>query len=67
MPKTSPPLSNLLTPSEAAHRIGISPQTLANWRCTKRYELQFIQIGRTIRYRADDIERITQAGLVKAQ
>ena len=48
----------LITESEAAAYMGVKPQTLATWRCTKRYPLPFIRVGRrAIRYRLTDIEK----------
>ncbi|MFC1552196.1 helix-turn-helix domain-containing protein [Candidatus Latescibacterota bacterium] len=51
-----PELSRLLTPDEAAAILGVSPQTLAVWRTTKRYPLAFVKVGRLIRYRIEDIK-----------
>lgn len=48
--------SNLLTPQDVAARLGISVPTLATWRCTKRYALTYIKIGRLVRYRLADVE-----------
>lgn len=48
--------TNLLTPQEAAKYIGTKPNTLAVWRCTKRYDLPFVKIGRKVFYRARDVE-----------
>jgi excisionase family DNA binding protein len=46
----------LLTPKQAAEYLGVKENTLAVWRSTKRYELPFIKIGRSIRYRVSDLE-----------
>lgn len=46
----------LLTPQEVADRLGVSPTTLATWRCTKRYPLAYVKVGRLVRYRAGDVE-----------
>jgi hypothetical protein len=40
-----PALSRLLTEDEAADILGVTPQTLSVWRCTKRYPLPFIKAG----------------------
>ena len=48
--------SNLLTPQGVADRLGVSITTLATWRCTKRYALTYIKIGRLVRYRLSDVE-----------
>lgn len=45
-----------LTPKEAADLLKISEQTLAIWRCTKRYDLPYYRVGRRIRYTRADID-----------
>lgn len=40
----------LLTPAQMAEFLGVTPGTLAVWRCTKRYALPYIKIGRSVRY-----------------
>ena len=47
----------LLTEAQTASFLGLRPQTLAVWRCTHRYRLKYIRVGRAIRYRATDVER----------
>lgn len=48
----------LLGEKEAAERLGLTNhKTLAVWRCTKRYSLPFIRVGRLIRYDAAEIEK----------
>jgi len=47
--------NQLMTPHEAADLLGIEVQTLATWRCTGRYELPFVRVGRAIRYRRADV------------
>ncbi|MEY8099851.1 helix-turn-helix transcriptional regulator [Falsihalocynthiibacter sp. S25ZX9] len=46
----------LLTPKDVAVRLGISTTTLATWRCTKRYPLAYVKVGRLVRYRAGDVD-----------
>lgn len=46
----------LLTEAEAADYLGVKPQTLCAWRCTKRYSLPYIKVGRLVRYRPEDLE-----------
>jgi len=36
---------------------GISPDTLSVWRCTGRYNLPFVKIGRLVRYRKSDLDK----------
>ena len=45
-----------LTPDDVADMLDVSPQTLASWRTTGRYDLPFLRIGRLVRYRRSDIE-----------
>ena len=46
----------LLTEAEAADYLSVEPQTLCAWRCTRRYNLRFIKVGRLVRYRFEDLE-----------
>jgi excisionase family DNA binding protein len=45
----------LLTSVEAAAFLGVKKETLAIWRCTKRYNLPFVRVGRLIKYRKSDL------------
>ena len=42
-------------PRKAADFLGISKETLAMWRCTKRYALPYIKVGRLVKYREADL------------
>ena len=46
----------LLTPQDVANRLGVSTTTLSTWRCTKRYPLPYVKVGRLVRYRLADVE-----------
>jgi excisionase family DNA binding protein len=48
--------TTLLTPAEVAERLGVSAATLATWRCTKRYPLSYVKVGRLVRYRIADLD-----------
>lgn len=48
---------DLLTRKEAAEYLECSPQTLATWAITGRYDLPFLKIGRKVRYRRADLDR----------
>ena len=48
--------SPLLTRKEAAAYLGVTQQTLAIWKCTGRYDLPCIKIGRLVKYRRSDLE-----------
>lgn len=45
----------LLDPADAAKFLRVKPQTLAVWRCRKRYGLRFIPVGRLIKYQRRDL------------
>jgi excisionase family DNA binding protein len=46
----------LLTPAEAAAYIGVTESTLSVWRCVQRYDIQFIKVGRLVRYRLSALD-----------
>lgn len=46
----------LFNPPEAAEYIGISKDTLSVWRCTGRYAIPYIKVGRLIRYRRSALD-----------
>lgn len=45
-----------LTPAETATILGVKIETLAIWRCTHRYPLPFVKIGRKVFYRGTDVK-----------
>ncbi|MER2511027.1 MAG: helix-turn-helix domain-containing protein [Nitrosomonas ureae] len=46
----------LFTPIETAEYIGATEKTLAVWRCTGRYAIPFIKVGRLVKYRKSDLD-----------
>jgi len=46
----------LLDTKEAARYLGLAPETLVNWRCTKQYDLPYCKVGRLVRYRREDLD-----------
>lgn len=50
----------LLAPERAAAYLGVSPQTLNNWRCTGRGP-KFVRVGRLIRYRLEALDKWIEA------
>ena len=46
-----------LTERQAAERLGLKPQTLANWRSTGRHGLPFLKLGRSVRYDLTALEK----------
>lgn len=51
--------TQLLKPSEAAERLGVSVNTLESWRCRKTYPLRYVKVGSKVFY----TERAIQAFL----
>ncbi|MCG2683976.1 MAG: helix-turn-helix domain-containing protein [Planctomycetales bacterium] len=41
----------------ASEILGLADGTLSVWRCTRRYPLPYTKIGRSVRYRVEDLER----------
>lgn len=50
--KTNP----LLSAREAANYLGITEQTLATWRCNKRYGIPYVKVGRLVKYRQSSLD-----------
>lgn len=61
------PERELLTTGETADWLAVRPQTLAKWRCTAEVEIPFVRIGRTIRYRKEDLMRFLATNTVAAR
>ena len=49
--------SKLWSPEQVAEMLGVSKQTLAVWRCERRYPLRYVKVGSRVRYRPSDVER----------
>lgn len=47
----------LFTRKKAAEYLSVSPNTLAVWASTGRYQLNFIKVGRKVRYRRSDLNK----------
>ena len=54
-------LELLLTPKEVSELLKVTEGTLKVWRCTKRYPLQYIRVGRAIRYRESAVQAFLQS------
>ena len=54
--KTSQNITPLLEPSEVSRILGVTVKSLAVWRCTKRYALPYIKVGKSVRYRSEDVQ-----------
>lgn len=49
---------------EAANYLGVAPQTLAVWACTKRYYLPQIKVGRHVKYRQSDLDAFIERNTI---
>lgn len=50
------PTDPLLTPPEAAVYLGVTENTLSVWRCVGRYNIQFVKVGRLVKYRKSALD-----------
>lgn len=55
----------LLTEDQAAELLGVAPATLQVWRSTRRYPLDFVKVGRVVRYRSSAIETFINSRTVQ--
>jgi predicted DNA-binding transcriptional regulator AlpA len=58
--------NDLLTSTEVSKILGVSTQTLAVWRCNKRYSLSYVKVGRYVRYRYGDVLTFVQSRTIEA-
>lgn len=56
----------LLMPSEVADLLGVTTQTLAVWRCERRYVLPYVKVGSYVRYRPADVDQFIATRLQDA-
>jgi excisionase family DNA binding protein len=55
-PQPSVTKNELLTTAQMAEVLGLSKDTLTTWRCTKRYDVPYLKLGRHVRYKRSDVE-----------
>ena len=55
------PSSQLLNEKEVASILAVQQKTLTSWRHTKRVEIPFVKIGRSVKYRVDDLRTFVEA------
>lgn len=60
-------LGRMVDTDQAAEIIGVAPGTLIVWRSKKRYPLKWLKIGRSVRYRIEDIEAFLSSCAERAQ
>jgi excisionase family DNA binding protein len=56
--------ADLLDNNQAASYIGVTSRTLEVWRCTKRYPIPYIKVGRLVRYRRADLDAFLESRTV---
>lgn len=56
--------SPLVDEKGAAEILSITPGTLSVWRCLRRYDLPFVKIGKSVRYRMADLEQFIESRTV---
>ena len=56
--------TKLYTRKRAAEMLGVKEATLAHWKCTGRYNLPSVKIGRLVKYRLSDLEKFISQGVV---
>jgi excisionase family DNA binding protein len=59
---TLPPA--LVSCEQAAEYLGTTAGTLAVWRCNRRYDLPYVKVGKSVRYRLADLERFIESRTV---
>lgn len=57
----------LLTPIKAAEYLKLAQNTLSVWRSTKRQEIPYIKLGRSVRYRLSDLDEWLAANTISAK
>ena len=55
-----------LDTSQAAQVLGVSPDTLVTWRCTKRYHVPYVKVGKKVFYYLDDLRAWLESRKVHA-
>lgn len=61
------PRDPLLSEAQAAEMLNVKPGTLSVWRCTRRYPLRYVKVGRFVRYRQSDIEAFLASRTVEVE
>lgn len=63
--KPIPILEPLLDRKAAANYLRVTVGTLAVWDCTKRYDLQPLKVGRSVRYRLSSLNEFIERQLCR--
>lgn len=60
------PTDPLLSEQQTAEVLGVKATTLQVWRSTRRYPLQYVKVGRNVRYRASAVQAFIESRTVAA-
>ena len=61
-------MSELLTPVQVCELLQVRPRTLEDWRLGRSGPaLPFVRLGRTVRYRREDVQRLVEDNVQNAQ
>ena len=66
MQDNSTPRDPLLSEQQVAQMLGVKPTTLQVWRSTRRYALDYVKVGRNVRYRTSAVNAFLDARTVSA-
>jgi len=47
--------------TEAADYLGVSPKTMAKWRCTGQVKIPYSKVGRCVRYSYEDLDHYLES------
>ena len=61
-PSSRPTVDSLLTPAEAAERLGLTKRFI--YRLTTQHRIRFVRVGKFVRIRESDLEAFIAAGVV---
>ena len=61
------PKDELLNNDDSAEYLGVTPRTLEVWRCTKRYQIPFIKVGRLVRYRKSALDAFLESRTIGSE
>lgn len=62
---TTKGITRLLNSEQVAEILGVEPGTLVYWRCTGRYRLPYVKVGRLVMYRPEDINEFIESRTVQ--
>jgi excisionase family DNA binding protein len=57
-------MTDLLSTEQAAQILQVTTGTLVVWRCTRRFPLKYVKVGRKVKYHASDLEEFLCARTV---